>query len=325
MNEQIETYSVETTGEGLDHDMLCVAQAERLLETGYLEYELTAYATAVYQNGSVKYYLSQNELAIDQLIEKLYRDNLCPIPIQYFVKRFDLVNTTKEELQQKFYLEIFKTLHEQYDLYFFQIVHALTQNVPNNYGYELLTHILAQLENCFDENHLQLFQNLLNMMLQSHYVSLESAKLLELALEKEYKKMETEPISSGKYSRTFAGFAYRTNDTSNEIKFFIDAVPHLALEKQIRFITLGYTVTPILQKTYYSASHQEMGEKRTLFRQELQLYFGENYINIMQYIKSLPSSVNSTDYHNALSIIKEHSHPKAINAFQYFGHLWNVL
>ena len=98
----------------------------------------------------------------------------------------------------------------------------------------------------------------------------------------------------------------------------------MATEKQADFISRGYVVTPILQKSYYADAFQGLTESRAQFKAELEHYLGDNYIRLMKLIKSLDPCVDTALYREYYEKVKETGSKQALAAITYYGNLWNI-
>ncbi len=307
-----------------DHDQVCVSQANKLLQIGYLEYETAVYGSAYCsRDGEINYYISAKEDTMDKFLCNCYQQNIYPTPAKYFFKRYDLVNDTEEEIKTRFRLETARKLKAAYPPIVFEALQALTANDCANNAFPIMQELTEQLDSCFDLNQLHLFGNLTEMLFRGRLLTKESYILLNQWLAKEYEKISVEPIASGDYRRTYSGFAYKKND--GQIKYFIDAFPYMAKEKQVHFISQGYIVTPILSITYYADSFNNLQKSsRDVFQEEMQKYIGETYIKLMALLRQLPPGVNNDLFLSYYEKIKATGSKQAIETFLYYGYLWNV-
>lgn len=305
-----------------DHDQMCVSQASKLLQIGYLEYETEVYGSAYYKNGEINYYISAKDDTMDKFLRSCYQNNIYPTPAKYFSKRYDLVNDTEEEIKTRFRLDTARTLKTSYPPVFFEAVTALTATDSSNGAFALMNELCGQLDSCFDMHQLHLFGDLTEMLFRGRLLTKESYTLLNQWLAREYEKISVEPIASGDYRRTYSGFAYQKPD--GRIKYFIDAFPYMAMEKQVMFLTKGYVVTPILSITYYADSFNNLMNSRDLFKVELEKYLGPMYIRLMELFRQLPSGVDNALYLSYLDKIRATGSKTAEEAFLYYGYLWNV-
>ena len=305
-----------------DHDQMAISQANKLLQIGYLEYETEVYGSAYYKDGEINYYISAKDETMDKFLRNCYQQNIYPAPAKYFSKRYDLVNDTEEDIKTRFRLSVAYQLKAAYPPVFFEAVNALTAPDSKNGAFALMNELCGQLDSCFDMHQLNLFGDLVEMLFRGRLLTKESYILLNQWLTREYEKISVEPIASGDYRRTYAGFAYQKPDGT--IKYFIDAFPYMAMEKQVMFMTKGYIVTPILTITYYADSFNNLMNSRELFKVELEKYVGEMYINLMKLFRQLPSGVDNDLYLSYQEKIKETGSKAAQEAFLYYGYLWNV-
>lgn len=307
----------------VDHDAICVSQASKLLQIGYLEYETAVYGSAYYRDGEIHYYISAKEETMEKFQKHCYQNNIYPTPAKYFCKRYDLVEDTEEEIKQRFRLQTARSLRESYPRLFFEAINELTAGENTNVAFPIVQALTEQLDSCFDLNQLNLFGELLDMLFKGRLLTKESTILFKQWLDKEYEKISVEPIASGDYRRTYAGFAYKKPDGT--MKYLIDAFPYMAKEKQMAFLAQGYVVTPMLSITYYADSFNNLhGSSKESFKQELEKYLGAMYIQLMELLRQLPSGVDQELYLAWLEKIKTTGSKAAEEAFLYYGHLWNI-
>lgn len=307
----------------LDHDTACVEQAGKLMKVGYLEYEIAAYATAVYQNNDVYYYISAKEDSTESFIQQCYLNNLYPTPVRYYYKRYDLLHSTEEAVKEVFRMDVARQMQSAYPPTYFEAINELTAPSVNDSALPILQELSGQLENCFDLSHLKIFENLLEMLLPSRLISLAGYQLSKHWLDKEYEKLSIEPVIAGDYERTYAGFAYLKNDGT--LKYFIDAFTYIAHEKQTSFLSQGHVVTPILTLTYSAKSFQHMEHMRENFKIDITKYLNNDYIRLMQLLRTLPATVDKVKFGEYLQKLTHQGAAQAAEALRYYGYLWNVL
>ena len=322
MSEDIKAYDLNPDESITDHDAVCIAQAGKLLQIGYLEYETAAYGAAYYDNADIQYFISSREDTMDRFLHQSLLAGIFATPVKYYVKRYDLVNDTAEAIKQRFRLEVARKLQAAYPPVFFTAMRALTSPASSNAAYPVLKEFSDQLDSCFDLNHLQLFGNLLEMLLRGRHLSLEGYQLLHQWLDKEYEKIAVEPAASGDYRRTYSGFAYQK--PNGQVSYFCDAFPYMAAEKQVMFLAKGWLVTPILTITYYAGSFQSLEHSRDAFKADLEHYLGQLYHKLMGLLRTLPASVDQASYGHYLAQLVETGSRQAVDALRYYGHLWHI-
>ena len=305
-----------------DHDEMCISQASKLLQIGYLEFETAGYATAYKKDNEIYYYVSDGETTMHKFLLKCHEANIYPTPVKYYCKRYDLLEDTEDDIRRKFRVETAFKLKEAYPRVYFEALEKLTAHFNDNQAFYLLKEMSEQLDGCFDISQLNLFGSLLEMMLKGRLLNEPGYILLNEWLQNEYEKMAIEPIASGQYKRTYAGFAYEK--PNGQIGYFCDAFAYMATEKQADFISRGYVVTPILQKSYYADAFQGLTESRAQFKAELEHYLGDNYIRLMKLIKSLDPCVDTALYREYYEKVKETGSKQALAAITYYGNLWNI-
>lgn len=322
MDEIIQDYNLNPDDNISDHDTMCMEQAGKLVQIGYLEYEIAAYGTAVYRDNDIYYYISAKEESVEKFIEQCYLQGLYPTPAKYFFKRYDLLHQSEEEIRKEFRLYVAEKLQEAYPKNFFGFMRGLTANVGTNAAWPLLQEMTRQLEGCFDLKQLKIFENLIKRLLPARLLTVEGYHLLKQWLNREYEKLAIEPTKAGVYQRTYAGFSYRKKN--GEIGYFVDAFPYMAHEKQVGILSYNYLATPILTCTYFADSYTQLNVIKEAFKNELKKYCGKNYLDIMGLLKELPTTVDNEKYNSCLEILKQEGEQQAVETMLYYGCLWNV-
>lgn len=192
----------------LDHDSNCVAMANKLVDSGCLEYEIAAYATAVYKEGEVYYYVSAKEESALKYIQECYLQGYFPMPIKYYYKRYDMIDTTEEMIRKAFRQYVPLKLQESYPKEFFEAFYDLTKDLHGNRAMSLLETLMSQLKSCFDVKQLNIFDSLLQMLLPARLLNTEGYEIAKRWLHHEYEKQAVEPTKAGAYQKNFGGFVY---------------------------------------------------------------------------------------------------------------------
>lgn len=307
----------------LDHDVVCTIQAGQLLAMNCLEYEVAAYAVSYYESNEIYYYISSKEKSMQDFIQSALNCNRYCTPLRYFFKRYDVMDTTESDVQKDFRKEIAKRLFHEYPEIYFEAINNLTAFPSDNSAFPMLNSFMDQLENIFDQNYLCIFEDLISFLLNSRFISREAYILLLERINREKAKSTQESVISSNYKRNYAGFAYKKFD--GDIKYFVDAVYYLAVEKRNKFIEKGYLVSPILSKTYYADSFNTLEQSKGEFRSTLLNYIDSNFFSILEYLHALPPSVDKQTFSHYYDKVADTGSKYAIDAMKYYGHLWNVL
>ncbi len=307
----------------MDHDEVCMAQANQLLSMGCLEYEAAVYGLAYLEKETMYFYLSSREASMKKFCQQACLAQRSHTPVRYFCKRYDLLEESEEEINALFRLEVARRLSESYPRLLLEAQAELDQSVSANHGLPILQEMTAALENRFDLDQLTLFANLLEMLLQGRQITRETYWLMQQWLKEEHEKNAGEVLDGGLYKRQYAGFAYEK--ASGERGCFIDALPHLAEEKQTEYISRGYVVTPILRKTYYADAFINPRQSRDVFRKALDSYLFQAYLPLMKLLRSLPPTIDVERYGELAKEVAATGKKEAIEAFRYYGYLCNAL
>ena len=306
-----------------NHDIVCMAQANQLLANGFLGYEAAAYSTVYKKDGKINYYITSREDSIVKFIKESCTDNVYYVPIRYNNKRYDLIDYSQKELNELFRYETAQKLYYDYPEKLFDALEDLTAAPCSNSAHSILEMIAENLTNSFDSNYLNIFSSMLDILLQGRKINKETYYIFAEWLNKEYEKSAVEEITVSYYSRNYNGFAYEKTDGS--VGYFSDAIYHRTLEKHVDYITRGYIVTPILSVSYHADSMERLLECKKEFIETLKFYFDTYFFALIKILYSLPSDISREKYHFYEEQIAQSNSKYAINAFQYYGFLWNIL
>ena len=300
-----------------DHDTACTIQAGRLLSAGCLEYEIAAYASAVYVDDEIYYYITAREDNITKFVRDCYLKGLYPTPIKYYCKRYDLMEIDEDKIRGEFRLELALRLKEEYPIEFFEKLEALTKELSTNTAMPIINALMKQLDSCFDAKQLKIFESLLDMLLPARHISLEGYEIASRWLAHEYNRLAIEPTKSGHFQKNYASFAYQKPNEG--IKYFCDAFAYIAKEKQGLFLKRGYLVSPILESIYFADSYVEAEKIKGEAKDDVMYYLDENYMNVMRLIRKLPPTVNKEAYNQLLEEMKLRKHTVAADTLKYYG------
>ncbi len=323
MSESIPEIILTDEGNTNNHDEACTEQAGRLTQMGFLEYELSAYGSAVYQEDEVYYYISSKEENLLQFLQECYLRGLYPTPVKYFYKRYDLLERTEEEVRADFRRDVALKLQKAYPKPFLKKLAELTAPPSAGSAMPLMKELMRQLDSCFDEKQLNIFEDLLQQLLPARLINREGYQLGKEWLKQEREKLAIEPTKAGVYQRTYAGFFYQK--TNGETAYFSDAFAYMAKERRTKLIAQGNIVSPVLQFTYYADSYPELEAIKGKVREDLKAYLNEGYLQVMRFLRQLPCTVDGGAFEQLRKEVEDAGEKDAMETLQYYGHLWNVL
>lgn len=320
--EIIEEYNLDADSEVVDHDLACIQQAAKLQSIGYLEYEVAMYACAV-QSDDVYYFVTEKEENAEKFVKQCLLDGRCPTSIHYYVKRFDLIDKTVAEITNQYKLSVAKSLKETYPKEYFAAINDLTSGPYYNEAYPIVLEMEEQLENLFDMDQLIMFDDLLDTLLKARQLNLEGYHLAQSWLRSEKEKFSQDYMAFSSYKRTYAGFAYL--DRNGKYRVFCDAVPYNAKNRREKIMREDVLTTPILQKTYYADSFQELLKTKDHFLNEFQSLDLDSYFKLMRLFRELPASVDEEKYNEYNMRLQQICTKSTMNAYNELGRIWNVL
>ena len=306
----------------LDHDAVCMSQANQLLTMGCLEHEVAVYGCACLQDGQMMYYLSQREESMRRFRLDACLHNRYVTPSHYFCQRYDLLTESEAEIDRAFRLMVAQKLHQRYPRILLEAVASLNETPCANDGFPLLQDMCAALANGFDPNALCLFADLLDLLLQGRRINREAYVLMQQWLQAEQAKMAVETIARGAYQRTFSGFAYERSDGT--VGYFADALRYLAEERRSALLGEGRTVTPILTITYTFDAFTSPRENKQQFLTEAAAYLNADYLALMRRFRQLPPSIDACRYQTLAADIAACGQRAAVDAFRAYGCLCGV-
>lgn len=241
----IQEHSLEVEDSTLDHDSIIRIQAHNLMTAGYLEYEAAAYGVAYLEKNNVSYYICESEIVMDKFLKQCLENGVFTTPVKYYYRRYDLLTESPEQINNKFRYYIAKKLQNEFPKNFFDAVQDLTVNKVENRAFPFMKELTFQLDSCFNIYQLEIFNGLLEFLVKARQLSIEGYQILKEWLIREYDKF-IDDIKVGRYKKQYSGFAYE--DQNGNLKYFCDAYPYMAKEKQVKLLSKGLIVTPILSK-----------------------------------------------------------------------------
>lgn len=306
----------------LDHDAIAAAQSRELLDSGFMEEEFACYGTAYIENGKIKYYISSTERSMNKFVANSIMRNVYPTPARYFVTRCNVMAGMRNEIRQKFKWQTAYNLQQAYPKVYFSAMEQLSSYPADNKAMSILSSVKDFVENSFDRNAMEIFRELVLEALTMKHLTKEGYAYWMSWLDNEYRKMEEDILEYNYYKRSYSGFGYENN---GKLLYKSNAFETKTIEHRNKAITEGKLVTPILRKTYYAGTYGDLDSGRDNFKKLLCQYYNPAFMDIVRELYNLPAIVPKQEYLEWYQKIEATGKEKALESFQYHGHLWHIL
>lgn len=175
----------------------------------------------------------------------------------------------------------------------------------------------------FDEGQLQLMEGTMELAYGAKVLNDSGYAELLQWLEKTRRQMEADSVIQDVCSRTLYGFCYQ--DNAGNIKSSMNAQLEKAYEKHTSLELSGKLVGPVMQRTYWMKSFNDMSMVREAFKGWLEGLQNENYFALLTKLKALPTVINQDAFAQALQQIEECGQAQAIADFKLYGRRWNAI
>ncbi|WP_434512195.1 hypothetical protein [Desulfitobacterium sp. AusDCA] len=304
-------------------DAQCAIIFGQLSELGCFEEEFTCFGTTYLERGIHKYFVSSEAENVYSFIKNSYIQGIYPTPVTKYHKRCQVPSGKRDDFRQEFKLQLAQQMRKMYSLTYFEVLDRLARQPANNNAYPLLSKIQEQLEGCFDNDALQLFEGLIQMAFEAKVLDLRNYSLLQNWLRNEHKQMEDDLVIHDVFERTFYGFAYQKED--GQIKYYYNALPLLTYEWRNNLICNNIFPASIFKKRYCFRRMMDFDQIKQTFQDELVERFDTDYFVLVKHIKAFPSMIKRVDFNREFKRIEEEGTREEIQALTYYGNLWNVI
>ena len=304
----------------IPRDVKCANDVASMMELGRFEKEFIAYGTAGRKDdGELYYYASSNEERLYQYVnEQRWKGNYFT-PVVSVVKRSlvpsgmedDIVQVTKQCM-----LGEMKREYERVD--YFGQMQQFYEMGHNDNAYPILQAYKEEIEGHFEERELQLFLGAVRIAYDGKVLSEEKYQELMAWYQYIRRQMEDDPIVAENIERTLYGFVYYENEMR---KVAYDAQEICVLRQYNEKILKGFTVGPIMHKTYWFPQFKLMKEVRDSFCDWLKTGQDEAYFTMLHQIRTVSGAIDAKQMDEIGEELSDSQ--MAHDAWKYYNQIWN--
>ena len=303
-------------------DLHCAGSVAEMAKLDRFDKEFAVYGTAGYAaDGNLYYHASTNEQKLYQYIQEQMLDGYYFTPISYLIKWGAVPKGMEDDYMQivKYYL-LSEMKRDYESVNYFEIMHPIFCTEPNNSSYELLKEYSEQIEGYFNECSLQLFMGAIITAYEGKVLTSKSYREFNQYYRKVQKQIENDPVPAGQIKRTLYGFGYLDK---GEIKYIMNALPMEVVKQRDKKIMSGVLAAPIIKKTFWMSSINEVNRIRKEFLEYLIMGQNEAYFILLTQLKNLPGVINTHILNDIREIFSVSQ--KAMGHLNYYMNTWNKM
>ena len=310
-------------GERVDnHDKVCAEYYSTLLMMGAYDNEFAYFGTAYIEEGERKCFISDNREKTYQFIRECRTKEIYPTIVENIIKRVRIHAGEKDQVTQELKLECAKEMAKRYPREYLEQLQAVALCPINNKAAILLKKVREELEGCFDEDALKLFEGAVDYAYDGKILTYAEYELNKawLKLERDFLTERTRPASH--FRRKMTGFAY---EKDGRIKYYSNAVEARTMEKRKELLSKNIFITPVFEKEYYFNLFGELPKKLSEFDVHIKERMDENYLRLIRDLQAIKPEINVEAVAELEAAAKEKWGRGANETIQYYKTLWQLL
>lgn len=291
----------------------------KLADLGWFDVEFTVYGTAYYDGKEMCYRVSEMPDFIyhfmeNKGVEDLYFGNVlsltqrCPVPVGM-----------KEDKALEVKKELASLLRENYPKELFLILNKIAEEARQDDAYDILLEMQEQIEGCFDELKLQLYQKLVDYSYDCLKLSkVHYAQICEW-IRSEYKNMEDDSTCKDIFEKNFYGIVYLEND---KFHYLEDSVREYIYQRKYQMEQKGIMATPVFQETIQYNYVHKLLDARKDFMDHFHKLMNENYLDRWQRIRTRNTYLSNNDLQDMIERIAGNLGDKAVETLTRYMYRW---
>lgn len=254
-------------GERIDnHDKVCAEYYSTLLAMGAYDDEYAFFGTTYIEDGIKKAFISSERIKVYNFVRACRERDLYPSIVESMVKRVRVHAGEKEIVGQNLKYNYAEALSMKYPKDFLEDLKRVALCSINNLSESILNNVQNDLEGCFDEDALTLFEGAVEFAYEGKILTSEKYYDYKAWLKVERDFLIERVHSASNFKRTLTGFVYEKNKS---IKYYTNAVEERTHEKRTELMARGQRVTPIFRKDYFFNSFGELPLCLTSFDEQI--------------------------------------------------------
>ena len=308
--------------EPISRDMQAIKDVGEMQDLGRFDKEFTMFGCCCLQKGQVQYVISDYPDKLYSYRQDQLKKGRCPSPVICLQEILPVPSGLQEVIAQTIKRKLAKKLRELYPKSFLESMEDYNGISANNAASELLWVLKDKLDGTYDHKKLQIFEGLLQMAYVGKVLSADNYQALNEWLFKTRKDMEDDVVVKDIYERTFYGAVYRKSN--GQLTYLVNALPERIYENTYKLEQQGIFVSPIFKKTFWYNYEYTLLQARHDFEQNLQCIYTEEYMQLVEMIKSFRSNIDKEAYEKSLLQIDQLYGHEAWKMAQSYKMIWNL-
>lgn len=307
---------------GMSRDEACASSASFLASMGAYGEDVSAYGCAYLKDGRLTFRLSDDASIIYRFTKECVQHDLYPSRVCHYIRREIISGGMREEMAYQIKLALARQLQLEYPRCFFEALDQLAQTQATDAAYGLLVQMADAIDGYFDSAELQLFEGTLEMAYGAKLLRTESHERLCRWLDKTRRQMESNTTRQASLSRTMYGYCWQM--PNGDIRTVVNAQEINLRQKYQADQLSGKLLAPVLQKTYWLKSMEQIADARQEFHEYVRALQSPEYFSLLQAIKQCPSAIERNIFDRLQNEIADTGKEKALEDFKAYGRRWNL-
>lgn len=291
-------------------------------EMGWFDVEFTVYGCSYLLDGKRYYRISAEAENIYEFIELGRQNNLLPTNIKKLTKKYSVPVGMKREIADNVKYELARQLEAEFPAEFFLYLQKIAEAATEEYAHSLLCAEWDMIENCFDTEKLQIFEDLVQYAYQCRKLTTIQYQQLQANVAEERKNMEETIISKDIFEKKFYGIAYKT---LSGIQYISNARKATVYKKKYDLEQQGIFVTPLFAKQYWYNYTLRLPQVHQMFELDLKKTLSEKYLMLIQQIGGKNNKITKENFKEQLLFVSEYFGLEAAKTFAQYGYRWGIL
>ena len=267
-------------------DLQVAEDFSKMAELGYLDKEFTMYGAAFEEEGKRRYIITSEVSKLYDFDQSLAQRQVYLSPVLTLTKVCPVPSGCDDDIARSVKIDLAKKLAAVYSKDFFAAIQALSAAaVPTDEAEALLSTWQEQLDGCFVEEKLQLFEGLARYAFIRRILTEAAYQRYQDWLRLTRREMEDDVTVKDLFERTFYGYAQWQDNQS--VRYITNANKGSIYLKWRSAQLEGQTVTPIFTKTYGYNYTYTVNEARDAFKSDLRQILGATYLETVAKLSAM--------------------------------------
>ncbi len=308
-------------GERIDnHDKVCAEYYSTLLAMGAYDDEFAFFGTTYLEDGHRKAFISSNRLKVYEFVRECREKAIYPTPVENIVRRLRVNAGEKEMVGQQLKYDYAKKLNEKFSKQFLEELQYVSLCPINNRAEKILSSVRDNLEGCFDEDALLLFEGAVDFAYEGKILTSEEYYRNKAWLDIERDFLTDKIRKASNFKRKMTGFVYKKD---GKVKYYSNAVEERTYEKRNELLRKGQRVTPVFTKEYYFNFFNELPGCLEDFDKVLRFRMDQNYLELIDDLYAIRPDINEHTINQLEKKVHEEYGSACVEVLNYYKVIWH--